>query len=120
MGPGVTGAIALGLTLVSGIADAYGFMHASHIWRDGSLVSSELLRAWLGFIAGIATYIVVIRLLDQLGVRSASLQTLGWFVVTIVGVAVLSGDLTRWSRTDQLVGGLTALGASYLLMSARS
>lgn len=37
-------AAALGLTLLSGAGDSYGFVHAARIWDDGRLVAGELAR----------------------------------------------------------------------------
>ncbi len=116
----LTAGLALGLTLISGIADAYGFTHAARTWRNDSLVASELAKASLGFLVGVAAYVLVLRYLGQLGVRSAIPQTLGWFGVTIVGVALLTGELAQWSRTDEMIGGLTALGVAWLLISSGS
>ena len=46
----------------------------------------------------------------------AETQTLVWFAVTIIGVAVLSGHFARWQRVDQVAGALVAAGAAWLLV----
>jgi hypothetical protein len=112
------GTACVGLTLVSGVGDTYGFVHATGAWRGGALVVSELARSAIGFAVGIATYWLVVRYLAELGVRSTTLQTLGWFAVTIVGVAVVSGDVARWSPINQVIAGAVVAGVGWLLVNA--
>jgi len=42
----------IGITLVSGIGDSQGFIHAAKMWRSGALILSEFGIAWLLFRAG--------------------------------------------------------------------
>jgi hypothetical protein len=48
-----TVAVAGTVTVVSGLADAYGFVHASRMWDEGHLVAFEWARSGIGFAAGI-------------------------------------------------------------------
>jgi hypothetical protein len=114
----LTGAACVGLTLASGIGDSYGFIHATEAWRGGTLVGSELARSALGFAIGIGTYWLVVRYLKALGVQSTTVQTLGWFAVTIVGVAVVSGDVARWSAVNKAIGVAVVAGVGWLLVDA--
>jgi len=41
------------LTLISGVADAQGFVHAANIWQGGKLIWPEVLKSALGFGIGI-------------------------------------------------------------------
>jgi hypothetical protein len=112
--------IAVALTIVSGIGDSYGFIHAAEIWRDGALVPGELGRSVLGFAFGVGVYFVVVRYLNQLGVTSPELQTLGWFGVTIVGVSLVNGDVARWALVDRAVAMVCVAGICWLMVHAKA
>jgi len=43
----------VGLTVLSGVADSQGFLHAARVWRDGQLVLAEMAKSALGFGVGI-------------------------------------------------------------------
>src|SRR5262249_10732300 len=101
--------VVIAFTLLSGYADAQGFSYSSSMWRDGQLVWPETGKAALGFAVGISAYWVVVRFLQDLGVRATEVQTLMWIGVTLIGVALVSGEFFRWQRTDQAVA-LAVLG----------
>src|SRR5947209_3531983 len=103
------------LTLLSGLADAQGFIHAANAWGSGKIIWQEALTALLGFGAGAVCYILVINFLKQAGVVSAEIQTLLWFSVAIVGVAVISGKFLHWQLLDQFVGLVVLCGVAWLL-----
>lgn len=103
------------LTLLSGFADAQGFTHASDIWNNGKLNTTALGRSALGFSAGIFTYWLIVRYLQQVGIVSSEIQTVLWFSATIIGVAILSGKFVSWQRMDQFVAILVIAGIGWLL-----
>jgi hypothetical protein len=103
-------------TLISGFGDAHGFLHSSRIWQDGRFVWPEAIRAMAGFLFGILMFWFSLRWLAQLGVASAEVQSLLWFSVTIVGVALLSGQFFRWERIDQVVAAVVLAGMGWLLI----
>lgn len=103
------------LTLLSGLADAQGFIHAASAWVNGKIIWREALIALLGFGAGAVCYILAINFLKQAGVVSAEIQTLLWFSVAIVGVAVISGKFLHWQLFDQFVGIIVLCGVAWLL-----
>lgn len=105
-------AAALLLTLLSGIGDAYGFVHAARIWRDDLVHWPALGRSALGFGGGMAMQWMALRYLHRLGVTVAELQTMLWFTVTMIGIAVLSRSALQWAPGDRLValGVLCGLG----------
>lgn len=119
IGPGVI-LTAVVLTLVSGFADAYGFTHAARMWDEGRLIAGEGVRSAAGFALGVVSYWFVLRPLQSAGVVSALTQTLGWFGVTIIGVAVLSGDVSRWSGPRLVVALLVVGGVGWLLATEDS
>lgn len=82
--------LALFFTLISGAWDAKGFIHISRVWNDGRFVWREALYSLLCLQGGIVAFWFAVRYLHQLHVRAAEVQTLFWFGVTIIGVAVLS------------------------------
>src|SRR5688572_25150496 len=94
----------VGLTLVSGLLDSRGFLHASRAWDEGQLVVDELLRSAGGFAGGILCYWLLVRSAQELGIVSAEAQTVAWFATTLVGVALVSGEYAGWSRPDQALG----------------
>lgn len=108
------------LTIASGICDARGFIHGARVWADGHLVYAELARSALGFFLGISAYWWSIRYFNQIGAFSPEFQTVLWFGVTLVGVAVSSGRFLAWAALDQIVGVLVLCGIAWLFMRTGS
>ena len=108
--------IALALTILSGLGDAQGFLHAARVWREGRLVWGEVAYSAAGFGFGIAVYWVSIRFYQQLGIAFAETQTIFWFAVTIVGVAFVSGKFAQWENVDRLAALGVAAGVGWLLV----
>jgi hypothetical protein len=103
------------LTLASGMADAKGFVYASQIWSGGTFHIAAVLRSALGFAVGISLYYVILRDMNTMGVRAPEVQTLAWFSVTLVSVAVFSGTFLTWRRIDQLVAVGVLAGIAWLM-----
>jgi divalent metal cation (Fe/Co/Zn/Cd) transporter len=103
------------LSLISGLADAQGFVHAANIWQGGKLVWPEVIKSALGFGGGIIAYWICIRFLQDFRIVSPEIQTLGWFTATIIGVALFSGKFLHWHIVDQLVGIVVLCGVAWLL-----
>lgn len=112
--------VIVAITLVSGVADAQGFVHAAKIWQDGKLVWPELAKSALGFVMGIATYWLSLRYMRALGILVPEVQTLIWFGVTLVGVAIISGKVLRWPLLDQAVAVAVLVGIGWLLYRTSS
>lgn len=108
------------LTIVSGICDARGFIHGARVWADGHLVYAELARSALGFFLGIIFHWWSIRYLNQIGDFSPEFQTVLWFGVTLVGVAISSGRFVAWAALDQAIGVLVLCGIAWLFMRIES
>jgi hypothetical protein len=104
-----------GLTVASGLFDSFGFAHAANIWRGGTLIWTELAKSAVGFVVGMLMYWVAVRYLGQAGIVMAEIQTLLWFGVTIVGVAILRGRFFAWPTGDQLVAIGVMAGLAWLL-----
>jgi hypothetical protein len=108
-------AIILVLTLLSGISDSHGFIHASRMWRDGTLDSRELLQSAVWFSVGIVLFWFSVKYMNQVWDLSAEVKTLLWFVATIVGVAAVNGTFFQWKPADQVVGLGVLSGVAWLL-----
>jgi hypothetical protein len=103
------------ITLVSGIGDSRGFIHASKMWQGGALVMSEFTKSALGFTVGIGSYWLGVKYLVRFGVLSPEAQTLIWFGITSVGVALVSGRFHRWAALDQGIALMVFFGIAWLL-----
>jgi hypothetical protein len=102
------------LCVISGLADSQGFVHASDVWRDAGVSWTSLARSSLGFAVGIASYWVSIRFMNRIGLATADLQFLVWFLTTLVGVAVATGSVRRWTGVDLVVGAVVIAGLCWL------
>jgi hypothetical protein len=102
-------------TLLCGIGDALGFIHAGRVWQQGRFVGAEALKSALGFQFGVVMYWLALRELMAYGIVATETQTLVWFGATIIGVAALSGELLRWHPADQAVAIVVLLGIGWLL-----
>ena len=106
----------VGITLISGIGDSQGFIHAAKMWQGGKVVWDELAKSAAGFVIGISSYWLAVRYLKEFGILSTETQTLVWFAVTIIGVALISRTFFVWQKLDQMVAVFVFLGISWLLI----
>ena len=104
------------ITVLSGIADSQGFVHAAKIWVNDQLVWSELGKSALGFAVGITLYWFVLKYMQAAGIAAPEMQTLIWFSVTILGVAIISKNFFRWQTIDQIVGVVVLAGVAWLMI----
>jgi hypothetical protein len=95
--------IILTLTLISGMGDAYGFVHSARVWQEGKLLWIEIARSSAGFAVGMSAYWLCVRFLNEIGDFTPEMQTLAWFVVTMVGIAFVSRAFFEWQTSEQLV-----------------
>ena len=102
-------------TIASGVFDALAFSYAARMWKEGRLVAGEATKAAGSFTIGIALYFVAVRYLSEAGVVFAEIQTLLWFGVTIIGVAVLQGRFFQWQVAEQVVAVSVFLGLGWLI-----
>jgi hypothetical protein len=102
-------------TALSGLADAYGFVHASRVWQDGRFAWLEALKCCAGFMGGMLMYWIALWKLSSHGIVAAEVQTLFCFTATIVGVAVLSGRVMNWPIADLAVATVVLAGVGWLL-----
>jgi hypothetical protein len=106
----------IGLTLLSGFADTQGFLHAANIWEGKKVIWSEVVKSTIGFATGIIMYWIVLKYLKAMQVTAPEVQTILWFGVTIVGVAIVSGRFAQWRVAEQMVAGGVILGIGWLLI----
>ncbi len=102
-------------TVLSGFGDAEGFIHASKVWQNGRFVWREALLCIAGFQVGMLMYWLALWKLSSHGVVAVEIQTLFWFVATIIGVAVLSGRIASWPLIDQAVALALLAGIGWLI-----
>ena len=114
VGQGAAVTLFIALTAVTGFADSQGFVHASRIWDDGRWVWREAWMSGVAFAVGVVSYWVVVRFIAELGVRSAAVQTMGWFAVTIAAVAVTEGG-HKWEPLDIGTAIVVVAGLALLL-----
>jgi hypothetical protein len=85
------------------------------MWQNDKLVWDEFGKSASGFGVGIGSYWLAVKYFKEFGVFSPETQTLIWFGVTIVGVALISRKFFVWQKIDQVVAGFVFLGISWLL-----
>jgi hypothetical protein len=107
-------------TLLSGLGDAFGFICASRVWVEGRFVWVEALKCIAGFQFGMIMYWLALWKLSAHGIISVEIQTLFWFVITIVGVALLNGRVFGWPALDQAVAGGVLMGLAWLMYRGAS
>jgi hypothetical protein len=111
----VPAVLAIAFTLGSGLGDAYGFVHASRIWRDDLINWSALGRSALGFAVGMTMQWIAIRYLSRVGITIAEMQTIVWFTVTMIGIAVLSRGVLDWAASERIVAIGVVCGLGWLI-----
>ncbi len=102
-------------TLLSGLGDALGFIHAGRVWHEGRFIWPEALKSLLAFQFGVAMYWLALRSLTTHGIVAVEVQTLFWFAATIIGIALLSGQYLRWASFDQAAAVVVLLGIGWLM-----
>jgi hypothetical protein len=89
------------LTVASAYGDSRGFIWSDRVWNDGIVNWRAAAYSLAGFGFGITTWLLAVRYLKQVGGIGVSAQTIAWFLLTILGVAVASGEFVRWSAFDR-------------------
>jgi hypothetical protein len=78
----------------------------------------HLLDQGLEYAVGIFLYWLSLRFITASGVFSATVQTLTWFVITVIGVAVLSGDFEKWDVGSYVLAVVAVAAVAGLLVKA--
>jgi hypothetical protein len=102
-------------TVALALADAVGFTQATQVWRGGVFAWSPAIKSAISFTIGIPLYWWVIYHLDRVGVSAPELQVSGYFAVTIVLVAILSGRFATWALSDKIVAVVVLIGLLWLV-----
>ena len=106
------------LTAASAYFDAKGFVYAAQSWRDGALVPRAVVLSLLNFMGGVMLYIGSIGFQQRVGVESAAMQSIFWFAMTVVGIAIMDGTIAQWSMAQRGIGVAVTIGIGWLLVSA--
>ncbi|MEV8379025.1 hypothetical protein AB0P21_40175 [Kribbella sp. NPDC056861] len=91
------------LTLAGAWADARGFTYAGQVWVDDRMAWPPLGAALVAYAAGLICYVAALRFLARVADVGVGLQAAGWYVATMVGLALITGDAGTWSWTDRLL-----------------
>ncbi len=110
------GLLILCFTLASGVCDSFAFTYSSRMWQDGRLLWGVASKAGASFAIGITLYWVAVRYLAEAGIVMPEVQTLIWFTVTIVGVAIIGGHVASWRLVDQIVGVNVIASIAWLIV----
>ena len=113
----VNALLVFGLTVISGFLDARGFVYAARAWPGGNLDLKWAISAVVAFVGGLSCYVIAVRFMQGFGISGVALQSALWFVVTGIGVALMDGSILGWTRTQQLVAVLVAIGLGWLIAS---
>ncbi len=113
--PGIILAI-ICFSVISGIADAQGFIHASQGWLHGKPVALELFKSILGFLIGGLGYIATVYFLQKSGIFSVEIQTMIWFATAITVLAMISGKFFHWGHLEQVIAVLLVIGIGWLIV----
>jgi hypothetical protein len=108
------------LTVGSGLLDARAFVYASRVWPGGQLDLRMALAALAAFGGGIALYMLAVKFMQNAGIQGVALQSGIWFVVTAIGIAAMDGTVAQWTRPQQIVGVVVAIGLGWLIVTTRS
>lgn len=103
------------VSVIGAWGEAQGYYFSSKVWSHGKFVTSEAIKAALGYILGTIMLWISIRFLQQMKIMTPEIQTVIWFTLTMIGVAFLSGKFFRWHLADQLIAFLVFLGIGWLL-----
>lgn len=104
------------LTILTGLGDSQGFIHASRVWDKGVFVWGEAFKSAGGFALGTAAYWIIVKFLQHHGVVTAEIQTLSWFAITIIGVSLASGKFFQWTLFDQILAASILFGIGVLMI----
>ncbi len=102
-------------TIAAGVLDSLAFTYSAGVWQSGKLLWGPASKAAASFALGVGMYWGAIRYLGEAGVVLPEIQTLIWFVVTIVGVTVLGGRFVHWAVLDQVVAVNVFLSLGWLI-----
>lgn len=103
------------LTVISAVGDSRGFIWSDRAWASGSLDWRALGYALIGYGIGIGSWFLAVKYIKQLGGLGVSAQTTGWFLLTILGVAVATGEFLQWSLLDKALAVVCILCFSLLI-----
>ena len=113
-------ALVLVCTVLSGLLDARGFVYASRAWPRGNIDWPIGFLAIGSFLGGLSLYVIAVRFMQAAGISGVALQSGVWFVVTAVGIAALDGSVLQWTRMQQIVAVVIAIGLGWLIVTTRA
>ncbi len=107
--------IAIGASVVSGMLDSVGFVYATKAFKDGKVMLNELAFSVGSFAIGLAVYYLSAKFFSETGGNSPMIQSLIWYISTVVGISVLSGEFWQWPLPQKAVSLIVVAGLGWLL-----
>jgi len=101
-------------TLITAWGDSRGFLYGSNAWNKGVLDLTNGIKSVLGFAIGAVGFVIMVKYLNELKIKTPELTTLFWFVATIIFVAFGSRQLFSWPLIDKIVAFLVVIGLGFL------
>ncbi len=102
-------------TIAAGVLDSLAFTYSAGVWQSGKLLWGQASKAAASFALGIGMYWGAVRYLGEAGIVLPEIQTLIWFVVTILGVAMIGGRFVQWPVLDQVVAANVFVSLGWLI-----
>jgi len=102
--------------IISGLGEAVGALYASKIWAKDKVSIESVIFSLLGYIVSVGMYWISIKYFQKIGIVSTEIQMLGWFTITIVGIALISGQFLQWKLVDQVIAFCVVLGIGWLFI----
>lgn len=97
-------------SLLSGLTDARGFASTSKMWDpSGKVIIMKGIEAGFWFLIGIASYMIAVRYMRQIGIESSPIQFIIW--LTLVGVSLMISN-TRLLN----ISNMALVGAIFVLL----
>lgn len=104
----MTLALIAGLTILTASGDTVGFIFADRAWANGRIDWSCAALALAGYAVGVSSYIAVLGPIKRAIDVPPEIQTLAWFALTSIGVAIASRAALGWSA-DKIAAGVIAV-----------
>ncbi len=102
-------------TGITAYGDSRGFLYGSAAWKNNTLSTIDALKSLSGFVAGAVGFVLMVRYLNRINLKTPEILTLVWFAATILLVAIGSGKFLTWPKLDQFIAVLIIVGLGYLV-----
>lgn len=91
------------LTALSAYGDSRGFIYSDRTWNGNSIDWRALIYSYMAYLLGVTAWVFAVKYLKQVGGMGVSAQALGWFLLTMLGVSIASGEFIQWAVLDKIL-----------------